>query len=186
MALAVPSVLGGVAGALLLLRTSERAFDEIVPWLVIGATTLFLLQRTIFTRLRAKRGVVILDPAAEVPEAPSAAIIGYQFLVGVYGGYFGAGIGILMLAALGFMGFSHIHRMNGLKNWLALCMNGIAAVVFAVSGVVDWPVAILTAIGAMVGGYAGSRIAQRVPQERVRQAVAVIGFASGLWLLITR
>jgi uncharacterized protein len=186
MALAAPSLVGGIAGALLLLRTSERAFDEIVPWLVIGATTLFVLQRTLLTRLRARRGVVVLDPETEMPEAPSAAVMGYQFLVGVYGGYFGAGIGILMLAALGFMGFSHIHRMNGLKNWLALCINGVAAVVFAVSGVVDWPVAVLTAVGAMTGGYAGSRLAQRVPQERVRQAVAFIGFASGLWLLVTR
>jgi len=101
----------------------------------------------------------------------------------VYGGYFGAGIGILMLAALGFMGFTNIHRMNGLKNWGGLCANAMAAGTFAFSGLVSWPVAGAMAIGATAGGYGGSRIAQRVSQERIRQAIIVIGLASSLWLV---
>jgi hypothetical protein len=186
--LTVPSLLGGATGAFLLLETSAKSFDRLVPWLVLGATLLFLSQRAILGWLR--RGSPAPEPSRSHDELPSprppAAAVGYQFLVGIYGGYFGAGIGILMLAALGFMGFTHIHRMNGLKNWLALCMNGVAAVIFAVSGLVNWPVAVATGAGAILGGYAASRVAQRVSQQRVRQAVVMIGFASGLWLLVSK
>ncbi len=182
--LTLPSLLGGATGAVLLLHTSAKSFEHIVPWLVLGATVLFLTQRTVLAWL--KRGAPpAVDPELERPH-PTPAILVYQFLVGVYGGYFGAGIGILMLAAFGFMGFTHIHRMNGLKNWFALCMNAVAAIIFAFSGIVDWPIAIATSLGAIVGGYGGSRLAQRVPQQRVRQAVVVIGFASGIWLLFTK
>ncbi|HEX6909162.1 MAG TPA: sulfite exporter TauE/SafE family protein, partial [Longimicrobium sp.] len=93
------------------------------------------------------------------------------------------GIGILMLAGLGLMGFANIHRMNGLKNWGAVCMNVVAAGIFAVSGVVDWPVALTMAVGGLLGGYAGSRMAQRVGQQRVRHAIVAIGLASFLFLL---
>ena len=119
------------------------------------------------------------DPATR---PPTVTLLLFQFLVAVYGGYFGAGIGILMLAALGFMGFTNIHRMNGLKNWGGLCINAIAALTFALLGLVDWPVAIAMASGAMLGGYAGSRLAQKVPQEYVRRAVISIGFIAAGWL----
>jgi uncharacterized protein len=102
----------------------------------------------------------------------------------VYGGYFGAGVGILMLAALGFMGFSNIHRMNGLKNWSGFCMNLVAAGIFAFSGIVDWPVALSMALGSMAGGYLGARGAQRLPQVLVRIVVAAIGIGSGVWLMV--
>jgi uncharacterized membrane protein YfcA len=91
-----------------------------------------------------------------------------------------------MLAALGFMGLHNIHRMNGLKNWGGLCMNAVAAALFAASGVVHWPVALAMAIGAISGGYLGSRTAQRVPQELVRGAVVAIGLVSGVLLFFTR
>ena len=120
-----------------------------------------------------------MDRAVE----PTPTILLYQFAVAVYGGYFGAGIGILTLAALGFMGFRNIHRMNGLKNWGGLCANAVAAATFAFSGLVSWPVAGAMAVGATFGGYGGSRLAQRVPQARVRQAIIVIGLASGAWLV---
>jgi uncharacterized protein len=187
--LAVPSLLGGLVGATLLLATPAARFDEIVPWLVFGATVLFLVQRPLSERLRerAERHASVPDVpddhAFDRAVQPSFRLLVYQFGVAVYGGYFGAGIGILMLAALGFMGFRNIHRMNGLKNWGGLCANAVAAVTFAVSGLVSWPVAAAMAVGATVGGYGGSRLAQRVPQKRVRQAIVVIGFASTLWLL---
>ena len=178
---AVPSLLGGLAGALLLLRTPGDRFDQIVPWLVLGATLLFVVQRPLMAALRKRSGDgVALDPATR---PPSITLLLFQFGIAVYGGYFGAGIGILMLAALGFMGFTNIHRMNGLKNWGGLCINVTAAVTFALLGLVDWPVAIAMAAGAMLGGYAGSRLAQKVPQQWVRGAVIVIGFTAGLWLL---
>jgi len=180
--LTIPSILGGLLGALLLLRTGSERFDQIVPWLVLGATALFMAQRPMMVWLKGHRP----DPTAEEPAAPTPGMIGYQFLVSVYGGYFGAGIGILMLAALGFMGFTHIHRMNGLKNYLAVGINATASLTFIVKGVVDWPIALATMAGAIAGGYAGSRLAQRVPQQRVRQAISVIGLAAGVWLLIGR
>jgi uncharacterized membrane protein YfcA len=104
----------------------------------------------------------------------------------VYGGYFGAGVGILMLAVLGFMGLTNIHRMNGLKNFGGMCMNLVAAVTFAFSGLVSWPIAIGMAIGSMSGGYLGSLGAQRVPRHYVRWAVVVIGTVGGVWLLVNQ
>lgn len=187
---AIPSLAGGLLGALLLLVTPPDRFDRLVPWLVLGATMLFLVQRPAMRWLRAHApqahiagGLPVPDPAIH---PPSASALAYQFLVAIYGGYFGAGIGILMLAALGFMGFTNIHRMNGLKNWGGLCINFMAAATFSFSGLVDWSVALAMAMGATVGGYGGSRLAQRVPQERVRQAIILIGFGSGIWLFLTR
>jgi uncharacterized protein len=183
ISIAVPSALGGIAGALLLLVTPADRFDRLIPWLVIGASVLFTAQRPLMRHL--KRSEPDGDPGHE-PARPSLPVLVYQFLVSVYGGYFGAGIGILMLAALGYMGFTNIHRMNGLKNWGALCINLVAAVTFTVSSVVDWRVALAMATGATIGGYGGSRLAQRVRQEYVRRAIVVIGFGSGLWLLVER
>ena len=183
MRFAVPSLLGGLAGALLLLRTPGERFDQIVPWLVLGATLLFVIQRPLMARLRDRSRPAEADAADPVNRPPATALLLFQGAVAVYGGYFGAGIGILMLAALGFMGFSNIHRMNGLKNWGGLCINVTAAATFAIRGFVDWPVAIAMAAGAIAGGYAGSRLAQRVPQAWVRWAVIVIGFAAAVWLI---
>jgi hypothetical protein len=181
---AVPSTLGGITGALLLLSTPADRFSRIVPFLVLGATTLFALQGPVMRRVRA------MNPGGTAPGASgaafvprhSAAALTYQFLVGVYGGYFGAGIGILMLAVLGFLGLTDIHRMNGLKNWGGFCINMTAAVLFAFSGLVDWVVALTMAAGAMAGGYLASRVAQRVPQVVVRRTIVGIGVAAGLWL----
>ena len=111
-------------------------------------------------------------------EFPSRGCSVFQFLVGIYGGYFGAGAGILMLAALGLMGLTNIHRMNGLKNWGGLCMNAVAAIMFAFSGLVNWPVALSMAVGAIGGGYLGSRMAQRVGQQTVRIVIVVMGLAA--------
>jgi uncharacterized membrane protein YfcA len=185
---ALPSVLGGLLGATLLLATPSSRFDAIVPWLVFGATMLFIIQRPLAERIRRRneqRGATIDvdDETADRAVQPTFQLLVFQFAVAVYGGYFGAGIGILMLAALGFMGFKNIHRMNALKNFGGMCANAVAAATFAISGLVSWPVAGAMAIGAMVGGYGGSRLAQRVPQARVRQAIIVIGLASSLWLV---
>lgn len=187
---ALPSLAGGIVGALLLLRTSAEQFSAIVPWLVLGATVLFMIQKPAMrwmTAGRSRQNLTSAEADAELTaRAPTLAVLGYQLLVSVYGGYFGAGVGILMLAALGFMGLSNIHRMNGLKNWGGLCMNAVAAVMFAYGGLVDWPVALAMAIGAISGGYLGSRTAQRVPQSLVRGAVVAIGLASGVLLYFNR
>lgn len=184
MAFAVPSFAGGVVGALLLLQTPEKRFAALVPWLILGATLLFILQRPMM-RMLADRG----GPQREIAGAdghllpPSAAFLLYQFGVAVYGGYFGAGAGILMLAALGLMGLTNIHQMNGLKNWGGGVMNLVAVAVFAVSGIVNWRIALVMAIGAGAGGIAGSLLAQRVGQTWVRRAIVVIGLGSGTAML---
>jgi uncharacterized membrane protein YfcA len=175
--LTLPSLVGGAAGALLLLRTGEERFSRIVPFLVLGATLLFMLQGPLLRRLGKAEG----DPAPGT--ATGALFFLAQFAVGVYGGYFGAGIGILMLATLELMGHQNIHRMNGLKNWGGLCINVVAALLFITNGIVDWPVALTMGAGGLLGGYFGSRMAQRVGQVAVRRAVIGIGLASFIWLL---
>ncbi|MGH2671030.1 MAG: sulfite exporter TauE/SafE family protein [bacterium] len=168
----LPSLLGGAVGGWLLLATGQERFARIVPFLVLGATGLFMLH-----------GPVMRWLGAGSHQAPAWLFLVCQFAVGIYGGYFGAGIGILMLAVLGLMGHTNIHQMNGLKNWGGLCINFVAALIFAVSGVVLWPLALAMAVGGVVGGYAGARLAQRVGQEVVRRAVVVIGLAAFVWLL---
>lgn len=180
----LPSAAGGVLGALLLLSTSERRFDEVVPFLVLGATLLFVLQRPISRRL-SRRTAEYREPPGPLAR-PSPLLLAGQFGVALYGGYFGAGIGILMLAALGAMGLTNIHRMNGLKNWGAMCINAVAAATFAASGIVNWPVALVMAAGGLAGGYGGARLALRVGQEWVRRAVVAIGLAAFIWLMLLR
>ena len=182
--LTLPSVAGGAVGAWLLLRTPPDRFARIVPFLVLGATLLFMAQGPMMRRLRRAGGDADTAAGGRDPELAPWVFVAAQFAIGVYGGYFGAGIGILMLAGLGLMGFTNIHRMNGLKNWGAVCMNGVAAGAFALSGIVDWPVALAMASGGLLGGYAGARLAQRVGQQRVRRAIVVIGLASFLFLLL--
>ena len=173
----LPSLLGGGVGAWLLLTTGEDRFARIVPFLVLGATVLFMVQGPLFRWLRG-------HPHAGTRTPATAVFLASQFAVGIYGGYFGAGIGIVMLAVLGLMGFSNIHQMNGLKNWGGLCINAVAAGMFALSGIVNWPVALAMACGGLLGGYAGSRLAQRVGQAAVRRAVVAVGLAAFVWLLL--
>ena len=181
--LAVPSLLGGLVGAGLLLITPEERFRNLVPWLVLGATCLFALQGPVMRWLR-QRFDVASGATLERALNPSAAMLGSQFLVGIYGGYFGAGAGIVMLGVFGLMGLTNIHQMNGLKNVNGICFNGVAAIAFATMGLVNWPIALVMALGSSAGGYAMSGLAQRVPQAWVRNAVTLIGLVSAIWLFV--
>jgi len=196
---AIPSIIGGAVGAGLLVVTPERRFEQLVPWLILGATVLFIGQGPLLRRMRelapgdeanplmartaewlASRQITQDDGTLR---SPSRAFLGYQFLVAVYGGYFGAGAGILMLAALGLMGLTNIHQMNGLKNWGGGLFNLVAVGIFVVGGLVNWPIALAMAAGATAGGIGGSLLAQRVGQAWVRRVIAVIGLGSGLAML---
>ena len=146
--------------------------------------SLFVLQRPISRRL-SRRVPEERDPP-DVLRRPSPLFLAGQFGVAVYGGYFGAGIGILMLATLGAMGFANIHRMNGLKNWGAMCINAVAAITFVAGGIVIWPVACVMAAGGLAGGYGGARLALRVGQTWVRRAVVAIGLGAFVWLMLVR
>ena len=174
-----PSLLGGILGAALLLRTPSETFARLVPFLILFATLLLAAQEPISRRLRGD------DDAPHKPtRAWWAGAIVFQFLVGVYGGYFGAGIGILMLAALGLLGFTDIHRMNALKNLLAICINGVAAVYFVYSGAVIWSDVLVMTFAAVAGGYSGARLAYRLGRRFVRLAVIAIGLIMSVSLFI--
>ncbi|HEV8268750.1 MAG TPA: sulfite exporter TauE/SafE family protein [Thermoanaerobaculia bacterium] len=177
--LLVPSLVGGAIGSLLLLATPDRSFARLAPWLVLFATVLFMLQAVVARKAGA---VSVSTEVATSPQRMVALFL--QFFVAIYGGYFGAGIGILMLAILGFMGLHDIHAMNGLKNFFGICINGVAAALFIAKGAVDWPAALVMLVGAAAGGYAGARFARRIGKEKARTAVVVIGLFVTVVLLL--
>ncbi len=168
--LIVPSIAGGIVGAWLLLNTPSSTFERLVPWLILGATLLFAVQETVSKRL----GRVGQAHHSPTPAAIVMALL-FQSAVAIYGGYFGAGIGILMLAALGLIGMSDLHQMNALKNLFAICINGVAALIFAFSGMVNWVDAGLMAGGSIIGGFIGARAARRLGRRFVRGTVIAIG-----------
>lgn len=188
--LAIPSFAGGILGAVLLLDTDNATFAAIVPYLMLLATGLFIVQRPL-AQWQARRAAKTAAGDKETKASNKRnvfprlfAVAAFQFGIGVYGGYFGAGIGILMLAAFGYLGFTNIHHMNAMKNLNAMCINGIAAVLFIGKGLVDWRLAFLMAGGAILGGIAGAGMARRAGQEIVRRAIIVIGLLLSAWLLL--
>lgn len=176
-ALVIPSLIGGILGAVLLVMTPTAVFDRLIPLLILFATLLFMLQEQV------QRAIKTTGKAHVGSKAWLIGAMLFQFLVSVYGGYFGAGIGILMLAAFGIMGFTDIHQMNGLKNFLALCINGVAAVYFIWHGMVSWPHALVMAVGAIGGGVWGAGVARRIGPKAVRRIVIVVGFTMAISLL---
>ena len=175
----VPSLLGGALGAVLLLMTPTKSFERLAPFLILFATALFMLQGVVARRTGA-------EGAAGPRRGRLAAAVLFQFGVSVYGGYFGAGIGILMLAVLGFLGLSDIHAANGLKNFFGMCINGVAAGYFIWKGAVIWPAALVMIGGAILGGYAGARFARFIGREKARAAVVVIGVLVAVLLFVRR
>lgn len=177
LALLIPSVAGGLIGALLLKRTPPGTFAALVPFLVLFATILFMVQEPVQRWLRTSE---LTHHSITTKWLVGASF--YQFLVAVYGGYFGAGIGILMLAVLGVMGLTDIHQMNGLKNVFGSTINAIAAIYFVYAGLIHWPAALLMAVGAAVGGYGAVGIARRIGQKAVRRVVIAIGLGMAVSL----
>jgi len=164
----LPSLTGGALGAVLLLKTPPTTFARLAPFLILFATFLFALQGAV------ARWTGTAHESRRNPARLAAAWL-YQFGVGVYGGYFGAGIGILMLAVLGFLGLSDIHAANGIKNFFGMCINGVAAAYFIVRGAVHWPAALIMIVGAVAGGYGGAYFARLIGRDKARAAVIVIG-----------
>ena len=178
--LLVASLAGALLGAWLVVIAGDALFGALVPWLILGATALFIAEPLL--RWKERRGAVRTSRRLE--DINVWVLAGAQFLVAIYGGFFGAGMGILMLAELGFLGLSNIHQMNGLKNFAAVCINGIAAVYFALGKHVVWPLAGLMAVGSVLGGYAGAWLAQRIGEAMVRWAIIVIGLGIGVYMLV--
>jgi uncharacterized protein len=162
------SAVGGLTGALLLIKTPAHTFLSIIPWLMLAATLLFAFGKYLTRHLSTNLG----------HDASNAALAGaaaFELMVAVYGGYFGGGIGIMNLALLAALGMTDIHAMNALKVVLVSVINGIAAVTFVVSGAVRWPQAVVMIFGAAGGGYFAAHFAQKVPPALVRLLVIAIG-----------
>jgi uncharacterized membrane protein YfcA len=177
LALTAPSLVGGITGALLLRFTPPSIFDAVVPFLILFATILFMVQETVQRMFKT-------GEARHETGKWLAGAIAFQFFVALYGGYFGAGIGILMLAALSILGLTDIHQMNGLKNFFALCINGVAAIYFIFARMVEWPYVLVMAFGAIAGGYGGAGLARRLGRSKVRGIVVAIGFAMAVSLFV--
>lgn len=186
--LAIVSLVGGVLGAVLLLRTKQSTFDQLFPWLLLLATLLFAFSPQLTRWVRGRFG----DGAGSMVQRSPVGITVLQFIIGIYGGYFGGGIGIMMLAALAIMGLQNIHEMNGLKTLLATFINGVAIIVFVLapyitgSGAVVWPQAILMLTGAVVGGYGGAAFARRLPSQAVRTFVIIVSTLLTIYFFIKR
>ena len=169
--LIVITFLGSIAGSTLLLKTRQSTFDKMVPWLLLGATLLFSFggKVTAWVNRHHSEG------------GPSAwRVVGItvlQLCAAIYIGYFGAGVGIVMLALLSMMGLENIHSMNGLKTLLATCGNAVAVIVFIFAHAVFWRQAVLMVFGGALGGYAGAWYAQKLDPKTVRWVVIAIGFS---------
>lgn len=178
--LTIPSLLGGIAGAVLLLHTSTPTFQRIIPLLILGATLLLAFQEVITSRLN------VAMRAHKPTRGWIVFVFTFQLLVGIYGGYFGAGMGILMLAALGLIGLTDLHQMNGLKNLLAICINGVAAIYFAMAHAVIWRDGLMMAVASIIGGYAGARVARRLGRKFMRGVVVAIGLSMTVALALRK
>jgi uncharacterized protein len=173
LALTVPSIIGGILGAWLLLAMPERYFERVVPWLIVFACVVLAFQGQL-------KAIVARAPRANHP----AALWVIQLLISIYGGYFGAGIGILMLAAMGILLPSSIQHANALKVLFSLLINAVAAVIFLGMGAVRAPEALLMAAASIAGGFLGARLAMRLPPAGMRGfAIAVGLFAAGKMFL---
>lgn len=166
------SLVGGVIGSLLLLRTPQAIFAKLVPYLLLAATALFALNPW-FKKLQKKR-------VARPSLGRMFVLRIFQLAIAIYGGFFGGGVGILLLALFGLMGMQDIHEMNALKTVLSTCINGIAMVTFIVSGAVLWPYTILMSAGTLLGGYWGVYYVRKVDPKLVRWFVIAVG----LWMTL--
>ncbi len=171
------SVAGGLMGAWLLLKTPAHTFMRVLPWLMLGATLLFVFGKQLSGGRKSSVG----------HDATTAAIVGasvFELAVAVYGGYFGGGVGIVNLAMLAAVGMTDIHAMNALKSVLGIAINGVATVAFVVARAIYWPQAVVMIAGAVVGGYFGAHYAQRLPQAWVRRFVILVGAGMTVYFFV--
>lgn len=162
------SLMGAAAGALLLLKTPAHTFMRVLPWLTLGATLLFAFGK----KLAGARGFVLAHGTAGIALAIATLV---QLVVAVYGGYFGGGMGIVMLAMLAALGMTDIHAMNALKSVMGFVINGVAVVMFILFRAVYWKQGMAMIAGGIVGGYFGAHYAQKVPQAWIRVFVVLVG-----------
>lgn len=173
----IASLVGGVGGAFLLVKTPERAFQIILPFLLLLATLLFAFGPRLTAGLRAWSGGHGL---------PFWGAVAVQVVISVYGGYFGGGMGIMMLATFSLFGMDDIHRMNGLKSILAVAINGVALATFVAAGIIVWAPGLLMILGAVVGGYGGAAVARKLNPKWVRVFIITVGSFLTVWFFVRR
>jgi hypothetical protein len=179
LALAAISLAGGILGAYLLLHTPQSTFTQLIPFLLLFATLLFAFGGRIALALRNRMG-----KSRASSRAVTVIVAVLQFVIAVYGGYFGGGIGILMLASLALMGMENMHQMNAVKTVLAACINGVAVVTFIIARAVFWPQAIVMTVGAIAGGYGGATLARRLPPRWIRWFVIAVGLGVSAYFFL--
>lgn len=175
------SLLGGILGAVLLLHTPQATFVKLIPYLLLLATVLFAVSPFITARMRKRSP---MSTESHISWVRLAGISLLQLIIAAYGGYFGGGIGIMMLASLGIMGMENIHEMNGLKTVLQSCINGVAVITFIIAGAVYWPEAIVMILGAIVGGFTGASVARRLDPRIVRGFVILVGTVMTIYFFV--
>jgi uncharacterized protein len=168
------SLVGGVIGALLLLYTPQHTFDSVIPWLLLAATLLFTFGPQLAPRLRRAFPMSV------------GMVIAIQFFIGIYGGYFGGAIGILMLATWSIYGLTDIHVMNANRTLLAAAANSIAAVLFIIARKVWWPQTVVILVFAALGGYIGAHTAKKVDRRYIRAVVSVVSAAITILFFVRR
>jgi uncharacterized membrane protein YfcA len=166
--LAALSALGGLLGALTLIGTPKELFERLLPFLLLLATVVFTFGDALRARMKA----------GPLPRPVVAAL---QLAISIYGGYFGGGMGMMMLAAFTFLGMTELHRMNALKSALGVVINGVAVAAFVAAGKIAWVPAGVMVVGAVVGGFGGAFLARKVPPARLKPAVVLLGWAMTSW-----
>ncbi|MBW4507714.1 MAG: sulfite exporter TauE/SafE family protein [Scytonematopsis contorta HA4267-MV1] len=172
------SILGAIIGSMALLYTSADVFKKLIPYLLLLATLIFTFGEPLkawFQRQRQK---------SSFESPPLFNIMVAQLVISIYGGFFGAGAGILMLATLTFLGIKNIHSINAFKMFLGSCINGVAIIPFVIAGVIAWPQAILMAVGGSLGGYFCARYARRLEPSLIKRFVIVVAFSMTIYFFI--
>jgi uncharacterized protein len=176
--LGTASLLGGITGAILLLTMPAAAFKAIVPVLIIVALILVVVQPRLAAWVRERRA-----DGASAPEHGGPILLIAVFATGIYGGYFGAAQGVLLIGLLGVFVHEDIQRLNGVKNVLALIVNGVSAVIFILIAEVDWQVVALIAAGSIIGGQLGAKVGRKLPPNVLRGVIVVVGTVAVIRLL---
>jgi hypothetical protein len=184
IALGVTSVVGGLAGAVLLVRTSDDAFLRLLPWLMLVAAATFTFGSKL--RPQPKGGAPPSHPFEHgaVWRPALLGVVFAQFLIATYGGYFGGGMGIMMLATMALAGMTNIHEMNGLKSFLGVAINGFALATFIITGTISWRYGLAMAVGATLGGYSTAAFARRLDPRCVRWFVIVVGWGMTIYFFV--
>ena len=173
----VLSLIGGSAGAALLLFTPDATFRKVVPWLLLAATAMFAFGPQL--RAWASRKTTGTDAAPSIAKAAVGMLV-----VAIYGGYFNGGLGILLLALFGLLGQTQLNAMNGMKNLVSALLTAIAVVIYAVGGIVEWKQALIMMVAATLGGYLGARVARKIPAHIMRWGIVATGLVmAGLFFM---